>query len=191
LAQWVRLAEKYPKALEALVKIRDIHESNLSHGKAGLPEFHEFSAINEYLKEEEKTYVTFAILDKKFPEIAKDAFHVVKDKLVDRADYQVFFRYVKDPLGQYEDIRHLRETNLSLMRKNPKLDDPKFRKYTDNDFMQSTRRLVEALMGVGRKSEALEVQKRALSYFDHPEIRSAVSDAEAKLQSQKAASIRQ
>jgi hypothetical protein len=55
------------------------------------------------------------------------------------------------------------------------------RQYTDDSFIKKTCQLIEILMGLGKKPEAEEIQKRALRYFDHDKIRDAIKDAEQKM----------
>ncbi len=79
--------------------------------------------------------------------------------------------YMGDPIMKYEDIRHMRELNISIAKTNPKHDKPHFRKHTDDSYVEGVRKLIEVLVALERIDEAKEIQKRALSYFEHEKIK--------------------
>ena len=183
LEDWIKLSKKYPPAKKALIAIRDKDEKALLDGTGDFQNFHDLSSINEYLKQEDKTYKLFLIIDKKYPELASYCFIVAKDLLEKHKDYQICGKYIKDPIGEYEKIRSGRELNLSLMRTDPKLNDSKMQEFTDDTFINDTCQLIEILIGLNRKKEAEEIQKRALKYFDNEKIKTAITDAEKKIKS--------
>jgi serine/threonine protein kinase len=51
----------------------------------------------------------------------------------------------------------------------------------NKNFIQHVRRLVEILVGVGRRPEAIQIRDQALALHSVPEVAAAVSDAEARL----------
>ena len=51
-----------------------------------------------------------------------------------------------------------------------------------NDFVNGVRTLVEVLAGTGNKSEAEKIQAQAVAFLDDPRLKSAISDAEEKIQ---------
>jgi serine/threonine protein kinase len=53
------------------------------------------------------------------------------------------------------------------------------------NFIQQVRRLVEILVGVGRRPEAIQIRDQALALHSVPEIAAAVSDAEARLKARE------
>lgn len=181
LSEWIELSKKYPPAKKALVDIRDKNEKALLDGTGNFNNFLDLSAINEYLGEKDKTYQLFKILHNKHPEIADLCYNVAKDILVEKKDYQICGKYITDPIGEFENIRYMREVDLSMMRKNTAFDTPEMRQHTDKSFIKDTCNLIEILIGLGKKSEAEKIQKKALNYFDHNEIRSAITDAEQKI----------
>lgn len=181
LSAWIRLSEKYPPAKTALVNIRDNNEKALLDGTGGFSNFHDLYAINRYLNEQDKTYNTFITLHNKYPEIAKRCFHVAKDLLVEKKEYRVCGKYVTDPIKEYERFKKFRELDLKMMQENSKHNTPRMRQHTDNTFIKNTCQLIEILIGLKRNSEAEEIQKRALQYFNHDKIRNAVIDAEQKI----------
>ena len=174
LAQWVELGKKYPKALDALMQIRDQHETALLNGTARFPEFHEVYAINRTLEEDQKTYALFMQLHARQPEIARQCFHVAMDLVVNNKNYEVTASYLGDPIQRYERLEQMREMNLGLMQRNPNLDNPRFKQRADETFVAKTVQLIDILSHLKRMDEAREIQKRALSYFPSPELKSAL-----------------
>jgi len=178
LYSWIKLSEKYPPAKRALVDIRDKNEKALLDGTGDFSNFHDLSAINKHLKEEDKTYKSFKALHDKYPKIARRCYQIAKDLLVDNKEYQICGKYIIDPIMEYEKIRYMRELNLSRMRTNSKRSTPRMRQYTDDLFIKNTCQLIEILIGLKKKPEAEEIQKKALRYFDHDKIKRAIKDTE-------------
>ena len=51
-----------------------------------------------------------------------------------------------------------------------------------NNFVGEVRRLVEILVGTGHKNDAEKIQAQAVSVLDDTRLKSAVSDAEERLE---------
>lgn len=171
---WVELSENYPPAKVALVELRDGYRERLSSGSGTFTDFHDLSSINHYIKEEDDTYDLFIFLHKEHSEQAANYYHVVEDLLIERKQYELWGKYVPDPLLKYEDIRHMREINISATKTMPSLNTPSFHKHTDEIFIHDVSQLLEALVALERTDEAKEIQKRALSYFDNEKIKHAI-----------------
>ena len=170
LSQWLKLGEVYPPALAALKGLRDENETKLLGGEGGFREYHDFSAINRTLKDDERTYRLFLQLDAQQSPVAPRCFDVTLDLIVAHKNYDLYAKYGGDSIVRYERFRNLREANLGLARKNPKMDNERFREYTDKTFTDKTVQLIEILVQLNRLDEAREIQKRALAYFPSPRI---------------------
>jgi hypothetical protein len=59
---------------------------------------------------------------------------------------------------------------------------PGARKFTEDSFVNGTRQLIEILVGAGRKSEAEDIQSKAVAILDDPRLKSAVGDATQQVQ---------
>jgi tetratricopeptide (TPR) repeat protein len=175
LSNWVELGQKYPKALEALTAIRDENDKLLLSGSGGFAEFHESSAISEALQEQDKTYELFKAVHAKYPAVATDCFHVAMDLLVERGDYELCRGYIKDPVKSFEDIRHMRELNLSFSRTNPKFKDASLAEHADRTYKKKTLQLIDVMVHLRKLDEAREIQSRALAYFPDDKIKAAVA----------------
>lgn len=174
LSQWAELGKKYPPALAALKAMRDQHEKQLLAGTAGFPEFHECSAINRTLEEDEKTYVLFTQLHAKQPEIARSCFDVSLDLIVRHGNYELAGAYLGNPMRRYDQAEHSRQLNLRLMEDNPAMNNPQFRQHSDSAYVQRTAQLIDILAHLQRMDEARAIQKRSLAYFAAPEIEKAL-----------------
>lgn len=174
IGHWVYLGEKYPPALDALVKIRDINRDILLSGKGNFDNFMETSSINRELDEKNNTYELFLTLDKKYPKQAERYYHVAEALLIEKKEYELCGKYIGDPVFKYEKLRHFRELNLSMARKKPKMNNPEYLKLTDERYIDGVLKLIEVLMAIQKEVEAKEIQKRAMSYFSNDEIKHAI-----------------
>ena len=171
---WVNLAKKYPPAGQALRELRNSYSDTLLRGEGSFDEFLDLSSISGYLNEEHETYKVFMFLHENYPSTASNVYHVAEDMLIERQEFQICNEYMGDPIIKYEDIRLMREMNLSLARKNPNMDRPEFQKITDELFINKSIKLIKLLIGLNRIEEAKEIQQRALQYFHNDEIKNAI-----------------
>jgi hypothetical protein len=172
---WIKLGEKYPPALDALINVRDTNKELLLSGNGDFQYFHDFSSINRELGEEDQTYELFLILDKKYPKQADTYYHVVENLLIEKKEYKLCGKYIGDPIYKYENIRHHRETLLSFEKREPNMNKPRYLKYANKSFIDGVIKLIEVLVAIDKKDEAIEIQKRALSYYDNKKIRNAIN----------------
>lgn len=174
LSAWIELGEKYPPALEALIQVRENDKEKLLSGKGGFDNFHDLSAINQRLGEDEKTLELLLTLDEKHPEQLESYYIVAEDLLIKHKKYDICAKYIGDPIAKYESLRYRREMELSLSRKNPKLNNSKFLDHADQSYIDGVIALIEVLTAINKLEDAREVQKRALSYFPSESIKYAI-----------------
>ena len=170
LYYWIELGEKYPKARAALVSIRDKDTNEITEGNGPFTLFQDVAAINQYLKEETKTVELFKILHAKYPDRAKRCYLYAEEALVAKGEYSLCIIYIQDPLKKFDQIRQIREATLPLDMG-----------YADRSFVEKTYRLIEILVGAGKKENAELIRTRALAIRDDPAIREAVEKAEEHL----------
>jgi hypothetical protein len=173
LADWIELGKKYPKAREALVAIRDKDTKAISEGNGSFDLFHDVQSINQYLEEAPKTVELFKTLHDKQPALAKRCYHVAEEDLTARGEYPLCSSYIPDPLQKLDSIKEMRELNLELAKEG----NPQLKAYAEESFVEKTCRLINILVGAGRKQDAEKVRERALAVRDDPAIRQAVEDA--------------
>jgi hypothetical protein len=173
LGDWVELGKKYPKAREVLVAIRDKNTKAISKGNGSFDLFHETSAINYYLGEQPKTVALFKMAHEKYPDLAKDCYHVAEEDLVAQREYRICIRYIPDPLARFDEIRDMRNMNLEHAKK----DLPRLKEFAEKSFEEETCRLIAILVGADRKQDAAKVRDRVLAVRDDPVIRKAIKKA--------------
>lgn len=177
LSEWVELGKLYPKAREALIGIRDQKTAAIEGGQGTFSLFQDVAAINRYLVEEERTYALFQLIHRKYPALAKECFLVAENLLVAHRDYELCLGYISDYLLAFETIRNRREMELGMSKTNPVLDNPQFRDYSEQSFIEKSAQLIEILTGAGRRQEADEIRTKALAVMDKDKLKSAIEAA--------------
>jgi hypothetical protein len=163
LSDWTALGEKYPKARQALVSLRDEKTAALVDGKGSWMLFHDVAAINGYLQESPKTVALFRSLHQRHPELARQCYHVAEDVLVASDEYEICLEYIGSPEEKFEAIRQLRQISLEIAEENPALGSPVagVRAYAEMRFAGKTRQLLQILTRAGRTQEAEKIRQLA------------------------------
>jgi hypothetical protein len=174
LDTWMELAEKYSPAMEALINLRNSNRDMLLKGDGAFDNFHDLSAINHVLEENEVTFSVFMEIHYNYPEQAKRYYHVIENLIVEKKAYDICEFYITDPKEKYSHLQHMRELNIELIRSNPTMDNDEFREYTKESFVNGVCQLIEILLALHKKDMAEEIQKQALDYFDNKLIREAI-----------------
>jgi len=69
------------------------------------------------------------------------------------------------------------ELMLSFARKDPSSNNRMMLDYADKSFVDDVAQLIEVLIAIDMSNEAVEVQKRALDYFENDKIKLALESA--------------
>jgi len=170
LSYWVELGHRYPKAREALVAIRDKNTEAIREGRGFVDLFHDVASINGYLEEEEKTVELFKTLDEKHHRLAERCYIVAEKDLAARREYTLCASYIPDASERFDRIKEMRERQLS-MAKDERL---RMKEYAEKSFVEVACRLIEILVGAGRKEDAESVRERALAVRDDRKLRDAI-----------------
>jgi hypothetical protein len=186
LSYWVELARRYPKAKEALVEIRDRGEQEFA-GRGGYVElFSEISAINGYLGQKDATLTLFKSIQSRNFQLARQCYRSAEELLVEAGDYALCARFVADFQKRFESIRAARDRTMEIVNRTQGVDRTSLSKHAQQTFIKDARRLVEILVGTGRKADAENIRDQAVALLDVPELQSAVTDAEQKVASRSA-----
>jgi hypothetical protein len=177
LASWVELGERYPPALEALTSIRDEKAQAVTAGRGSFPLFHDVAAINGYLQEAGRTVELFKVMHQEYPELARQCYGVAEGNLVAAREYEVCSSYLPDALARFEEIRQLFKLKLEIADENPRLRAGGIREYAEMSFAAEVGRLIEILVGVGRRQEAERMGELALGVSAGAGVRDAVEKA--------------
>jgi hypothetical protein len=210
LADWVELGRRYPKAKQALIEIRDHDTQEFAEGRGYFDLFMDVHSLNQYLGEDEATYSLFKRIEQSDPPLAQQCFGVIEDLLVNHGEYDLCLGYIGDPQTAFESIHQSREQmkkwedQLSARRQEParRFEEmaktnslytntpapflPEPPRLADKNFVAQTRQLIEILVGSNRKIDAEKIHDEALAVLNVPELQSAVSDAELKIQNSNA-----
>ncbi len=166
LFDWEEFGDKYPPALDALIKVKEQDKEALLSGKGNAQNFHDLLAINEHLNNEQETLELFIELEKKYPEEAVKYYDIAENLLVKNQRFYLCSKYIPDPLGRYNKLQGNRDSNLRLVKNNPEIGIPGYLTFIDDHFTNGVVNLVTILTATDRKEEALETQSMALEYFN-------------------------
>jgi hypothetical protein len=113
LHYWDDLGSYYPKAMQALVEIRDEYTQRLlkGHGSAGL--FQDVVAINQHLESEEDTYTLFKSIEHQDPKLAGRCYFYVENQLVRKGEFETCRKYIGDPSKDFQKICQRYDQGLS------------------------------------------------------------------------------
>jgi hypothetical protein len=120
-----------------------------------------------------------------------------------KGDYELCLTLIGDPQARFESCRRSWEMQresqqrMDEMKKKfampqPHLPSvafapPDMGQMATNHFVGDVRKLIEILVGAGRKTDAGKIRDQAVAILDDARLKSAVSDAEGKVQKRNAA----
>jgi hypothetical protein len=177
----MKLARHYPKAKQALIEIRDRGTREFSQGGGYFDLFMEVSRINEQLGEQDTTYALFKSIQARDPKLGRQCYLVIEDLLVEKGEYSLCASFIPNFQERFESVRAVRERRSEIADRTPQADQALHRKQAELAFIKETRKLIEILVGVGRKAEAETIRDQAVSILNVTELQSAVADAETKI----------
>jgi hypothetical protein len=181
LSYWMELAQRYPKAKEALNEILNRGTQAFSNGEGSFALFMEVNAINRQLGRQKETLALFESIQSQDLKLARQCYGVVEDLLVEKGDYALCESFIQDFQKRFETLRAQWQRTLS--DRNQNANRASLREHAQRTFIKDTRKLVEILVGVSRNTEAEAIRKQAVALLDVPELRSALTDAEQKVAS--------
>lgn len=171
LNAWCRLSNDYPKAREALVKVRDLGEKELLQGKESVKMANEVMFINDRLKENERSVSLFKKLNEDHPQLAKQYYAFAELSLVKAREYQLCSKYIPDPIASFKQMKEKRDIWLSAAKRQPKPEDQKSdERFAETYFTKTVSLMVELLAGSGRKEEAVQIRSQALEISKAKEL---------------------
>ena len=174
LYSWLHLAEEYSPAMDSLLQLRDGYEKALLKGGGTFKEFHDLSAINQCLDEQDATYSIFMHIHERYPEQANSYYHVVEDIVVDKKMYDICAAYITDPMKKYKHIEKLHKLNKKFSKKHSDSNDEEFERYTEDTYIKGVCQLIEVMAALGEDDIAKNIQAAALTYLDNAKISRAI-----------------
>jgi tRNA A-37 threonylcarbamoyl transferase component Bud32 len=206
LSDWMELGRRYPKAKQALIEIRDRDVQKFSAGEGGFELFQEIASINREFGSEDATYALFKATEQRDPKLAQSCYFVVEDLLVQKGEYETCRKYMGDPQFRFDstrisfeseldsqkrmaEIRQMTARQMGQMRGTNRQTIPQppdssamMKKSAEDRFVGTVRRYIEILVATGNKTDAEKIRDEALATLDDPRLKSAVDDAEQKVQ---------
>ena len=172
LGEWMDLAERYPPALDAFIKLRDDLEQRCRDNHGDFESFHDVSAFNRYLGEGRRTIDLFMEIAAEYPDNAKRIYHVAEELLVADGMYQQCAPFLEweqridTSISLYKvDLKH--EESWNHMDTAP----PRFAR---KHFVTESATLIALLSLNGRQHEAERVRDRCLAVLDDAAFRETV-----------------
>jgi beta-lactamase regulating signal transducer with metallopeptidase domain len=183
LVAWMELGQKYPKAMSALLAIRDDNEKKILTGNGDFQIFQEYTSINGYLHHPERTFATYQTVRARDPKQADGYFYIMQDMLVAHHQYSICSKSIPDAEAALGNLVSDRKTEIQVSEDSGYAEHKAFfLKSADQRFEKSVRQLIEILVGSQRMADAEAVQKRALKTLNTPAIRRAITDAKTTVQ---------
>jgi hypothetical protein len=189
LPTWVELGRRYPKAKEALLKIRDHDIREFSEGRGYSDLFREISMINQYMGNENATYEFFKSVRQKDPDLAKQCSCWIGALLVEKEG---------TPQERFAQMQHGYEFQLTNAQRMAEMNqrvaqemanrgqrvyhgpiDPAehLKKSAEEQFVGNSCRLIKELIAASRNAEAEDIRQQALKVINDARIKSAGAEA--------------
>lgn len=182
LSQWEQLARFHPEAKAALIATRDRGVAAFRNGGGHFSLFQEVAALNEVLKDRKATGLLFQELDAQDPKLAQQCYRVVEELLVELGEYALSVKYLGDAQQRFDHARGVWQRGMGMMDRTPEENRSPLASRLRADFLTTTRRLIDILVGAGRKEQAISIQKQALAVLKAEELQTAVEDAELRME---------
>jgi len=180
ISYWGELARRYPKAKQALLEIRDRGVGEFEKGGGYFDLFQEILAINRELNDADATLALFKSIDARDRQLARQCYFGVEDLLVERGEYALCARYIGNFQQRFLNARDVRTRLSATLDRSAGIDRSKMNRDGNESFIKDCRKLVEILVGLERKAEAVAIRDLAVAVLNVPELSSAVEDAELR-----------
>jgi hypothetical protein len=207
LSDWAELGRRYPKAKQALIEIRDNNTREITQGRGYAEMFQEVQAINRELQDDDATYALFRTVRDSDPKVVEQCFYHLQDFLVAKGEYQWCLSRLGDPQRRFDSIRQELDMNRENQKRmaetrqrtaqqladmnqkrgwtnswSPPDTSAMLEKYGEDRFVRQTRQLIEILVGASHKADAENIRDQAVAVLDDARLKSAVADAEKRIQ---------
>lgn len=166
LAEWVRLGEKFPKALSELRLIRDEKTKRLEEGAQSTELFVDVVSINRALREESLSLGLFSVLEDRAPSFAAEVFRNIEELVLAYKRYDIYGKYATDPAIKLDQVIEIRRSMLDRPNKREG-----FVELADAMFVEEVLQLIQGQLAIGNRTAAVELQKRALAIVAAPHLR--------------------
>jgi hypothetical protein len=171
LRAWRDLAENYPPARRALVKVRNEARKAVWKRRDPWHAFADFRSINQYLGEERRTVVLFRALHKRSPRRASRVYHGAEEALYCAGEFKLCNTYL-EPSERFTNIRRTYRVNLRLA-KDPTIGSD-FEEFARTSFAEKVTLLVTLLALNNRIAEARQIARKALRVWPDEQFKKSL-----------------
>ncbi len=154
LADWHRLADVYPPAMEKLKSVRiatrDRFLANLEY-KSSWEDFADLRALNRELQNDLDTVEVFKQVDERNPEVAERLYGLAEESLISAKEFDLCGKYIKPEKKVTRDLEIYKlERSHRIDAKHAEM----MKEYRDKRFIEDASTLVALLVINDRKDEA-------------------------------------
>ncbi len=172
LGYWHDLASHYPQALEAMIRVRDETESEFRKEMSDFDLFHDLTALNERLDQDERTAQLFRDVAAKDPKAAAKLYHVAASHLVAAGDFRSCNPFLK-PKRDWAFAAQCYWMSREFDASRPQ-DVPRTARLL---FVHKVAMLAALLVLNDRHAEAREVYERSIVVIDDDDFRTTMDAA--------------
>ena len=175
LISWLELGEDYPPALEKMIEIRDETEKKIrdkSRIRVRFEDFHDFTALNKTLKQEERTVEVFKWLSEADAEDARRMYGISEAALIKSEEYELCGKYIdpdKDVARIGENYRHGLQMTNRFGRS--------YQDYVDRKFVNDAAMLIAILVKNDRLPEAKEAEEKLKGFVTDAKLSNKLESA--------------
>jgi beta-lactamase regulating signal transducer with metallopeptidase domain len=160
LSGWKTLADKYPPALTALIKVRDDKTNLLKANGGPLGLFVDVTAINRTLTEDAKTIALFKAIDKDHPDMAKHGWFFVRTLLFDAKEYDLIKKYIRTPYYEFTAARESYKNGVSMSQRMVAGQET-YRQLIEERFIKQVTQLIDYSLAIHDTRMAGDIKKEA------------------------------
>lgn len=179
LQEWIALGEKYPKARQALIEIRDRKTDRMKKGNGSPELFQDIQSMNRYLYEPQKTVDLIKDLAVSDFEMAKRCYDFAKNDLIAAGDFELCNRLMEVPMFIVRDMRTLLRRNIDIYKTTDWADETHL-DWTIRHFLEESESVLIILTKNHRFVEAERFLTEAGKEMDIARIQAGLSDLRKK-----------
>lgn len=174
LAYWVELAQVYPKAMDALIEVRNRKADVILKGEGDRELFHDVEAINESLAVETRTYELFRELHSSFPSLAMNYASLAMPAIVKAEDYQLAEQYLSNPEEKLKEWSQRLNEDIADLPVDRLPDAPPAQDAYEHIYADDVNLVISVLVGIGKSNEAMRFWDDAIAAIESPGVREGI-----------------
>ena len=176
LAAWVELAEAYPPARDALLRIRDAKTQQLLQGEGSRATFEDVEAINSYLDDQRATYELFRQLREVEPRVADASADLAWESAAAFGDFALARACIDDPSTWLRTWTDGLNADIPFIRADARGPFPELEATTSAMFAERVALLLQVLTNVGEADEAVALRTGVLGAIEDQSVRNLVRE---------------